>query len=358
MPKKNSFANDLIEAPWWVSLILAGVAYLISGILPGISSPNLGITIVVSAAKAFAPIAIFFFLVMALLSFITQFKKHGGSTTRRSTPYRQTNPTNDLILARWWVILSLAGVAYLSGHFLPAPSTSHMGMAVVLSMAKGIATPASIFLIIIAIVSFIRGFKVRSQLKGQRSVDSLNELSWKSFEDVTGELFRQRGYRVEEMLGGGADGGVDLRLRKDGQLTLVQCKRWKKRKVRLPIVRELLGAMTAESADKGMLVTTSTFTSEAITFAQKQGIQLINGDQLIKEINNLHSSDSSKRAPSSPPKSSPPALPTSIQPTDSPPACPKCAQTMALRTAKRGPNSGNQFWGCQTYPKCRGTRDL
>lgn len=31
---------------------------------------------------------------------------------------------------------------------------------------------------------------------------------------------------------------------------------------------------------------------------------------------------------------------------------------MILRTAKRGRNTGNQFWGCSKYPRCRGTRDV
>ncbi|WP_229804235.1 hypothetical protein [Modicisalibacter luteus] len=26
---------------------------------------------------------------------------------------------------------------------------------------------------------------------------------------------------------------------------------------------------------------------------------------------------------------------------------------MVLRTAKRGENSGKQFWGCLAYPQCR-----
>jgi len=33
--------------------------------------------------------------------------------------------------------------------------------------------------------------------------------------------------------------------------------------------------------------------------------------------------------------------------------CPKCGAEMILRTAKRGANAGNQFWGCSNYPKCR-----
>jgi restriction system protein len=35
--------------------------------------------------------------------------------------------------------------------------------------------------------------------------------------------------------------------------------------------------------------------------------------------------------------------------------CPKCNNSMVLREVKKGENSGNKFWGCSTYPKCRGT---
>jgi len=36
------------------------------------------------------------------------------------------------------------------------------------------------------------------------------------------------------------------------------------------------------------------------------------------------------------------------------PACPKCGADMVLRTARSGPNQGKQFWGCSSYPVCRG----
>lgn len=38
------------------------------------------------------------------------------------------------------------------------------------------------------------------------------------------------------------------------------------------------------------------------------------------------------------------------------PACPKCGSEMVLRTAKRGSNKGETFWGCSNYPGCRGIR--
>ena len=44
----------------------------------------------------------------------------------------------------------------------------------------------------------------------------------------------------------------------------------------------------------------------------------------------------------------------SVSPPDNPPPlCPRCGSTMILRTATRGENKGNQFWGCSGYPKCR-----
>ena len=32
--------------------------------------------------------------------------------------------------------------------------------------------------------------------------------------------------------------------------------------------------------------------------------------------------------------------------------CPRCGNPLVLRTAKKGNNAGNQFYGCSTYPKC------
>ncbi|PKM05020.1 MAG: hypothetical protein CVV16_02415 [Gammaproteobacteria bacterium HGW-Gammaproteobacteria-6] len=34
--------------------------------------------------------------------------------------------------------------------------------------------------------------------------------------------------------------------------------------------------------------------------------------------------------------------------------CPLCQGAMVKRVAKNGANAGNEFWGCETYPKCRG----
>jgi four helix bundle suffix protein len=38
------------------------------------------------------------------------------------------------------------------------------------------------------------------------------------------------------------------------------------------------------------------------------------------------------------------------------PACLQCGKPMRLRTARQGPRTGSQFWGCSAFPDCRGTR--
>ena len=50
-------------------------------------------------------------------------------------------------------------------------------------------------------------------------------------------------------------------------------------------------------------------------------------------------------AKSSVPEKSPAATATDV------PLCPKCGIPMVQRTAKRGPNVGQSFFGCPNYPK-------
>lgn len=40
------------------------------------------------------------------------------------------------------------------------------------------------------------------------------------------------------------------------------------------------------------------------------------------------------------------------------PSCPKCGRVMKKRMARKGRNAGSQFWGCPSYPRCDGTRNL
>ena len=41
--------------------------------------------------------------------------------------------------------------------------------------------------------------------------------------------------------------------------------------------------------------------------------------------------------------------------TPAAPACPACGSAMVVRTARKGPTAGSQFWGCSGYPRCTAT---
>lgn len=42
--------------------------------------------------------------------------------------------------------------------------------------------------------------------------------------------------------------------------------------------------------------------------------------------------------------------------TISAPDCPQCGATMVARRTNKWNRAGETFWGCSSYPKCRGTR--
>ncbi len=183
----------------------------------------------------------------------------------------------------------------------------------------------------------------------QRSLEKICSMSWQEFEVLVGEAYRRQGYRVEENSGGGADGGVDLILRRNSETVLVQCKRWKQARVGAPTVRELRGAVARDGATRGIFVTSGAFTKEARAEALGQPIELMDGAALLVLIQKVQGQKLTM-------SNMPPAPVTANQ--IAPPTCPFCQSTMVPRTTRQGGSAGSQFWGCPTYPRCRGTRPM
>ena len=65
---------------------------------------------------------------------------------------------------------------------------------------------------------------------------------------------------------------------------MVQCKRWRARKVGVEIVRELYGVMSARGAVGGYVVSVGVFSDEAKRFAQGRNIELWHGKMLKAKI--------------------------------------------------------------------------
>jgi restriction system protein len=260
----------------------------------------------------------------------------------------------DLVaLLPWWAGVSLACVLYLVLHHvaslpseIPPTGMRTLGESVQGTMWRSLATVGQYALPLLclfgALASAVGRGRRRSLYRqasagGQKAIANMG---WKDFERLTHEIFLRRGFKVIESRPG-PDGGIDLQLHKDGRRVLVQCKRWSK-DVGVKIVRELYGVMTASRADAGIVVSSSGFTAEAQAFADSIGLELIDGAALERHLGPLAAAD----------REAAPPLGGSSNKAE----CPVCGSGMLIRTARRGSNAGNQFWGCQRYPECRGTR--
>jgi restriction system protein len=112
------------------------------------------------------------------------------------------------------------------------------------------------------------------------------------FERLCQRILRESGFTKVEVTGRTGDGGIDgtgvLRLNLLSFHVLFQSKRFKG-SVGAPIVRDFRGAMVGR-ADKGLILTTGTFTPEARREATRDGapaIDLVDGDALSELIKHL-----------------------------------------------------------------------
>lgn len=124
-------------------------------------------------------------------------------------------------------------------------------------------------------------------LKNNRSRwnDDLSRLPWDRFEHLLAAYYAEQGYRVEHVGTGASgtrfDGGIDLKLFKDGRYTIVQCKHWNAKQVPHNDVHQLIGLMVTERADAGIFITSGEYTSAALQAAAMNGrIELVDGAQL------------------------------------------------------------------------------
>lgn len=113
----------------------------------------------------------------------------------------------------------------------------------------------------------------------QTAAENINQLSGVEFERVCQQLVEKMGFETETTKASG-DGGIDLIAYNRQPLLsgkyIIQCKRYTG-SVGEPIIRDLYGVVMSERANKGILMTTGTFTKSAVNFADGKPIELIDG---------------------------------------------------------------------------------
>ena len=134
------------------------------------------------------------------------------------------------------------------------------------------------------------------QIKKELSANLLSEIMERSpafFEKMVVQLLLKMGYgsALEDgfVTGCSGDEGIDGIIREDKlgfSSIYIQAKRWAEDKaISRPGIQKFVGALAGQGAQKGLFITTGTFTKEARSYVEKQlstKVVLVDGEKLTK----------------------------------------------------------------------------
>jgi len=180
--------------------------------------------------------------------------------------------------------------------------------------------------------------KRKEYFAGIRTTEFLKKMDPEKFETLVCSLFRKMGYEVQQTRYS-RDGGVDAFLRKGGELSVLQVKRYGEGAVSVNEVRELYGVMHDKGAVQCVVVTTSKLSSDAKKFTHGKPFTIIELDKLVKLICTHFPEDGIV-----------PSDFEQVEATGLKNTCPQCGSSMRQVKGRHG-----KFWGCSGYPKCRFT---
>lgn len=211
----------------------------------------------------------------------------------------------------------------------------YAGVGLALPLSLGWSTPwlvdANVTGTVLAGSVILGWFGVQIEAQNRRHLvewtTDLRRLDAAEFEWLVGEVFRREGWRVEETgRQDGPDGNIDLRLTRDGETRIAQCKRWTSWLVGVEDVRAFGGTLLREglSGSAGVFVTLSGFTPQAREEAKRTGLALIDNVDLYARVEKVRRAE----------------------------PCPKCQAPMVLDRSPRG------WWFRCVASGCTGKRDL
>ena len=125
------------------------------------------------------------------------------------------------------------------------------------------------------------------------ALEALKQMAPEAFERLCQRLLRESGFIQVEVTGRSGDGGIDGKgvVKLGGILSfhvIFQCKRYRD-SISASAIRDFRGAMVGR-ADKGLFITTGTFTRDARLEAQRDGappLDMIDGDELVIMLKDL-----------------------------------------------------------------------
>ena len=184
----------------------------------------------------------------------------------------------------WWAGIAACYRQHVAlGLITPAVFPGNIFSAALKQSAPFIA----LICLIPAPLAGLRHYRRKKLLDTQADIASIRKLHWKEFEKLVAEVFRRIGYTVVDAGTLSAGVAADLVATAPHEEVLVQCEHRRSAVVGVITVRELIGVVTAEGATGGALVTSGSFTEDAVAFAADKPLQLIDGENLEKLVRTI-----------------------------------------------------------------------
>ncbi|SKC81302.1 restriction system protein [Burkholderia sp. CF099] len=303
--RKPSVRDVLLDAPWWVSALLALASYVVFyAALPAAMAPNPVLRAVATMSRFFAWASATMFAFLGLLAYLRARKRQVAPDSAPGAvwPLRK-EPTLR-------VVRTSAPVTRLNSD--TAGQSDEASSA---SLAK----------------------------PTEWTIDAIKQLEWKRFEMLCVWYYEAIGFTVKTVPYG-ADGGIDATLYRDGReapIAVVQCKAWRT-PVKVEPVRALGGVMHSKKVKRGVFWSLAGFIGQPVRdYASQADILLVDGAGIVERIRALEADKQAK------------LLALAFEGDYRTPTCAACGVKMVERQGNVG-----SFWGCRNYPKCKVTMAL
>lgn len=163
----------------------------------------------------------------------------------------------------WWSFLIAAVWVLLVRVFMP-------------EVYRAVAMLGAFPFVVVGVVSAWRQRNKPTPERVSMALTHLANMTWKQFSPLIEQAFAQQGFNVTPLNSNSAD----LLLEKSGQLTLVNCKRWKAATLGVEVLRDLKALQVSQNATHAAYLSLSLPTGVALKFAKDNDIQLICQDEL------------------------------------------------------------------------------
>lgn len=169
-----------------------------------------------------------------------------------------------LLRSPWWISLSVAGLfALVSSAVMPAEYAA-------VGVLGGFP-----FLVIAVIAAWCQRRAPHPALLAT-ALERARAMSWREFSAAVEQALSRQGYSVTRLDGDAAD----FKLERQGQVSLVSCRRWKAVSHGIEVLRELDAVRQAQGAQQAIYISLGPLTDQARRYAQDAGIRLIQGNDL------------------------------------------------------------------------------